>query len=164
MGHLPVYKTFPVPYIVLVKDDVPYFKINDEEKVKECIEKDLCTVCGKELKEDKWLVGGPISAFTSYTFGDLPVHKECGMFSLKACPYMAYSQYNSKQEMGLGVNEKLNLLTFNPTMDSERVPYFAFVKISEYDVKYVGLYRFIKPHLPYLEVEKWKDGKQLNEE
>jgi hypothetical protein len=154
----------PVPYIVLseeiINGTIYHFKINDDFKVEHCIKNKLCSICGKELHDDMWLIGGPISAFQSHAFIDSPVHKQCGIYALKNCPYMVYSKYNSKTEQGVYVDPKLNILCVNPTQTSDRVPYFAFVKISGFDVKR-SIQRLIKPHLPYLEIEKWNDGKLI---
>jgi hypothetical protein len=161
LNKRPQYKGLVIPYIVMVKDEKPFFKINDSTIVNECIEKKLCSVCGGELEDDKWLIGGPASTFHKHgVYADIPVHKECAIYSLTTCPYMAYTQYTAKE----GVSEKLqkefpNVFLYNPTMDKTRLQYFVLVKILDYSC--IGP-RYIKPIRPYLEIEYWKDGKKIS--
>ena len=88
LDFLPKFKQFIVPYIVLIKDGIPQFKINDDRKVEFCIQKDLCSICGEQLGTDKWMIGGPKSAFHEFgCYIDIPVHKECGIYSLTTHHY-----------------------------------------------------------------------------
>jgi hypothetical protein len=162
------YGRFPIPYIVFRdRNNIPHFKVNDEKKVEECIEKDLCSICGRKMNEDKWLIGGKLSAFHERgCYIDVPVHKECGVYALKNCPYMAYTQYTAKgvsesEKAVLLENEKLVLI--NPTLDNNRLPYFVFIKIESYSIVRKFTDRYIYPKRPYLKIEYWKDGNRLSE-
>ena len=161
LNKRPLYKGLVIPYIVMVKEDKPFFKINNSIIVAECIKEKLCSVCGGKLEDDKWLIGGPASAFhKNGAYADIPVHKECAVYSLTTCPYMAYTQYTAKE----GVFDKLkkvfpNVILYNPTMDSTRLQYFVVVKITNYSV---SSNEYIHPIKPYLKIEYWKDGKQIN--
>jgi hypothetical protein len=163
LNKRPLYKGLVIPYIVMVKEDKPFFKLNDSTIVQKCIKEKLCSVCGGKLENDKWLIGGPASAFHKQgAYVDIPVHKECAIYSLTTCPYMAYTQYTAKE----GVSEKLkkefpDVLLYNPTIDSTRLQYFVLVKIIDY---VITPNQFIRPIRPYLEIEYWKDGKQINNE
>lgn len=173
MEDLEVHRGFKVPYIIL-KDaaGTPHFKINDDRKVEECIKDDKCSICGKEMKDDKWMIGGPLSAFHPQgAYVDIPVHKACGEYALQVCPYLAVSIYNGKQTMDditsgkFKMDDKTKQMVFhNPTQSQDRVPFFVFSKITGYAVKRDGINRYIKPHRPYLEVEFWNDGMKISEE
>lgn len=166
LNHLPKYKQFVIPYIVLVKSGIPYFKVNDDTKVEECIKERLCSVCGNPLESDMWMIGGPMSAFHPRgCYVDIPVHKECGIYSLVTCPYMAHTQYIVKPGTVSKLQGKLeDIMLVDPTIDSNRLPYFVFCKISDYKVVRKPPYeRFIYPDKPYIEVEYWKDGTQIDE-
>jgi hypothetical protein len=156
-------KGMPVPYIVLEENGVHHFKINDQKKVMDCLIHDKCTICGTELHDDMWFIGGPASAFHKHgAFVDAPVHKCCGEYALKACPYLAYSRYMSKIDLEK-LQSKLDNkhILVNPTKDSDRVPLFAFVKASGYKINSSsGNFR---PIIPYLEIEYWNDGQQLSQ-
>jgi hypothetical protein len=160
LNKRPTYKGLVIPYIVMVEDGKPFFKVNDSLIVHKCIKERLCSVCGGKLDNDKWLIGGPASAFHKQgVYADIPVHKERAVYSLTTCPYMAYTQYTAKG----GVSEKLkkefpDVAFYNPTMDSTRLQYFVVVKILDY---LTSPNQLIHPLRPYFEIEYWKDGKQI---
>jgi len=160
LNKRPTYKGLIIPYIVMVKDDKPYFKVNDTKIVYKCIINNLCSVCGGKLDNDIWMIGGPKSAFHPQgAYIDIPVHKECAVYSLKTCPYMAYTQYTAKEGISETIKKTFPHLTLvNPTIDSTRLQYFVLIKISGYKVT---VNDYIKPDIPYLEIEYWKDGKQI---
>jgi hypothetical protein len=162
MQHLPKDpRGYPVPYVVLHHNNKYWFAVNDELKVRDCHDNKLCTVCGWGLQEDTWLIGGPISAFhPNGIFNDLPVHEQCGLYSLQVCPYLGMHNYTNVVDPN-----KLGDKMGDPTMKFEaitqhntKVPFFVFVKIKSWEV--TPNY-FIKPERPYLHVAFWKDGDQL---
>jgi hypothetical protein len=164
---------FPAPFIVLRdKNNVPQFIMNDDTKVEECIKDNLCSICGKKMGEDMWMIGGPLSAFHPQgAYVDVPVHKECGEYALQVCPYLAVSSYNGKKTIddidagNFTVDDDTKKMIFvNPTQSQDRVPFFVFNKIKGFDVQRRGIQRYIKPHRPYLEVEFWNDGEQITKE
>jgi hypothetical protein len=155
-------KGLPVPYIVLEKEGVHYFKINDDKKIFECLMHRKCTVCGTKLENDIWFIGGPASAFHKHgAFNDAPVHKECGLYSLKICPYLAFSRYSAKINLEKLQSKFDDILLVNNTQDPDRVPLFAFVKAKNYKINFLS--QNLIPEKPYLEVEYWNDGKQLSQ-
>jgi hypothetical protein len=164
------HRGFPVPYNVArtLVDNVPRFQVNDERRTEECIEKKLCTICGNPLSRDNlWLVGGPISAFHPMgAFMDSPMHKCCLDYALQVCPYMALNTYTKKTVVDKLVPADYGYTgLIDPTMSHERVPFFAVVRVKDYEVKRRSpMHRFIKPLGPYLEVEFWRDGVKLDDE
>lgn len=153
----------PYPYIILEEKGVYHFKINDSYKVMECIIEKKCTICGTHLNDDIWFVGGPASAFhTNGVFNDAPVHKECGVYALKTCPYLVYTGYKTKTDVEKLQKSFNSVKLFNNTVDLDRVPLFAFVKSSGYSVNPKNLN--LTPFTPYLEIEFWSDGEQLDYE
>lgn len=151
----------PIPYIVYIKNGCPYFKVNNHVTVEKCIDEKLCTVCGKKLHKDMWLIGGAKSAFHPRgAFNDGPVHKVCGIYSLRVCPYLSHTNY---QATGFDTSS-IGLVGINPTQTLERLPFFVFCKIRGYYVESTSaLHRFFIPHKPYLEVQYWKDGRIATE-
>ena len=153
----------PIPYVVLIDNmGNPHFKINDTYKTMDCIYNDKCSICGTKLKEDKWLIGGPQSAFHEKgCYIDTPVHYECGEFALKTCPYLAYSNYNGKLDMDkLKKQISGKVLLNDPTLDSNRVPLFVFGKISGFSM--TGN-EYLVRNKPFLEIEYWNNGIKLDE-
>lgn len=163
---------FPAPFIVLRdKNNIPQFIMNDDIKVEQCIKEDLCSICGKKMDDDKWMIGGPMSAFHPQgAYVDVPVHKTCGEYALQVCPYLAVSVYNGKQTIDdidagkFDDDDDKRMVFVNPTQSLDRVPFFVFSKITGYEVQRRGIHRYIKPKRPYLEVEFWNDGEKISEE
>ena len=155
-------KGIPIPYVVLEQDGVYHFKINDSRKEMDCLIHGKCTVCGTKLQDDIWFIGGPGSAFhKNGAFNDAPVHKDCGVYALKVCPYLAYSRYMSKidlEKLKSKLNNNVELI--NRTIDLDRVPLFGFIKAKSYKISPSS--NFL-PERPYLEIEYWNDGKQLSD-
>ena len=108
IDKLKKYGKFAIPYVVLIDPTgIPHFKANDETKVEKCINEKLCSICGDPLEKDMWLIGGTLSAFhENGCYIDSPVHKECGIYALKTCPYMAYTQYIAKEGVSPKLQEK----------------------------------------------------------
>lgn len=165
---------FPIPYIIM-KDasGTPHFTINKDTLVEKCIKDNKCQICGKILRDDKWMIGGPQSAFHPQgVYIDTPVHKSCGIYALQVCPYLAFSSYNGKltiddiNEKNFNMNtETKKLLFVNPTISKDRVPFFVFSKIESFEVRRHGPgLRYIVPKRPYLEIEYWDDGEQITKE
>lgn len=156
----------PVPYIVLKdKHGKHHFKINDQEKTIKCMMKQLCTICGTYMNpNDRWMVGGPASAFDERGYYiDHPIHKECGVYALQVCPYMAFSGYDSKIDISklmAKFEDHPGLILNNPTIDPDRLPLFVFIRptnitynVAVNDIKI----KVIPPH----EIEFWNDGERI---
>jgi hypothetical protein len=163
---------YPVPYTVLrvptgfpAPADTDYkFAVNAGERNMDCALHKLCTICGGGLQDDTWLIGGPLSAFhPDGIFADLPVHRECGLYALKVCPYLAIPNYINlknlnKLQKELGPKMILDRLTEQNT----RLPFMCFVKVDKYDVHPLSL--LVKPKKPYLEAEYWNGGEIITTE
>ena len=154
----------PIPFVVFIdQDNQSHFKVNDITKTNICISEDRCSICGQVMGEDKWMIGGPRSALhKSGAYIDTPVHKVCGQYALEVCPYLAYSGYTAKTDI-----EKLqkkiagNVLLSDNTVDQNRVPLFVFAKTSKIEVDLIS--KYVYPVRPFLNMEYWNDGEQLNE-
>ena len=155
-----------VPFIVLKEGDVHHFKINDNQKVQHCTMNKKCSVCGTDLKDDSWFIGGPASIFHKRgAIADLPVHQCCGEYSLMVCPYMAYRNYTSKTDLDKLYKKLENKSTVlvNTTLDNDRVPMFCFVKSNDYHVRHTIHTKLFKTNVPYQHVQFWNDGQQLSQ-
>lgn len=152
---------FPIPVILLKnKDGSPNFKVNDSRLTDICRKDGLCTICGKKLGSDKWLVGGPESAFNPRgAFNDAPIHSSCGHYALRVCPYMAYTQYK-RTKIDTEKLEGVQIL-IDHTQTDERLEYFVFAKISGFKLSTNPFTQYIIPVKPYLEIEYWKDGLKI---
>lgn len=153
---------YPIPYIILRHEGKPYFIVNDEHKVFECIVKMKCAICGKPLEDDVWLVGGILSALhPNGAYKDTPIHHECGQYALKVCPYLAMGREYVHESVAPKMQKKIPHMIFvDPTMIPERPDMFIFVKAQGISV---SPQLYVRPHKPFAAYEFWKDGVQLTE-
>lgn len=89
----------PIPVIV-TRDGLgePHFTMNDARTAERLAREGCCGICGDRLGAYKCFVGGPGSAFhPEGRYFDGPVHLECGVFALHACPYLALAGSYAKR-------------------------------------------------------------------
>lgn len=164
MKDLPLDKRgYPIPFNVWRDPNGnPHFAINDEGKREKCILENLCSVCGMDLNIYFWFVGGPLSAFDpDGAYMDTALHHECMTYALQVCPYLSMPKYLGRID-DAGVDySKLppGTIFMDPTMIPVRPS--VFVAVCSVKQKITGPY--IKPQRPYLAIEYWHDGKQLDE-
>lgn len=174
MQGLPRYRGLPVPFNVLIDDDgTPHFRINSQEKELLCLEHKLCNICGNPLKNEYWFIGGQKSAFhPKGVFNDGAVHKECGLYALRTCPYMINSNYKTintdekLQQLQIKIEGKTDPLKLvNPTQTLDRLAFFCFCKAKSYTINYnsngIGVCT-VKAHKPYEQVEFYLDGERIH--
>ena len=112
-------KGYPVPFFVKYIDGKPDFRVMDPEKMKRCVESNLCWCCGQPLGRHKAFVGGPLLAINLMS-AEPPLHRDCAEFAVKACPFLLYP--NSKRRGTDDVAEQTtelgggNVLPENPGM------------------------------------------------
>ncbi len=169
MQHLPLDKRgFPIPYIVLVDDNgTPHFKINDDRKMQIVIRWKWCAICGKPMRDDMWLVGGPMSAFhPNGAYVDTPVHEDCGHYALQVCPYLASKGYNTYAPIDKLKNVKAENIGIyvDPTLNPNRPKLFVFQKITGFKKHTVMMgIRHIVPEKPYLDIRFYDKGQRLTD-
>lgn len=151
----------PVPYVVLKDNNGKHhFKVNDTKKQLKCLIHNLCSICGKPLEKDIWLVGGIASAFDEYGgYVDTPVHEQCGHYALQVCPYLAYSGYDGKIDLDKMSKQLPGVHLYNPTVDPDRLPFFVFLKTTGILISHTN----VKPISPYLKIEYWNNGEQITD-
>lgn len=158
---------YPIPFIIVRdKHGTSYFQINDESKVNQAIDHDLCAICGNKMGADKWLVGGPMSAFhPNGAYIDTPTHQQCLHYALKVCPYLAVPNYLKRLDMKNVDPSKFDDALFfqDPTQDDNRVPFFVAIHIKGFTVSRPEPgRRYLHPFREYLAVEFWNEGIQID--
>lgn len=88
----PLFKGFPIPFLVLVKDEVPDFRVTDDERWMKVVRDKICQLCGHPLGVNIFFIGGP-SSHENHLFYDPAVHRDCGQYAMKVCPYLANSEW-----------------------------------------------------------------------
>lgn len=86
---------YPIPFIVVIdRTGNPQFTINHGDRLHDCRTKLLCSICGKRLDDGMWFVGGSRCFVHDHgAFVDPPVHRECGVYALQVCPFLAAPGY-----------------------------------------------------------------------
>ena len=154
----------PIPFIVLRDtDNRPHFTINDQYKVDCAIRFGLCAICGSALGVNKWFVGGPASAFHPHgAYLDSPIHRECGHYALKVCPYLAISGAFKKRVDGKTLKKEKTpghiVVLVDQTMYPDQPVVFVFSRTRAYTRLSNG---YLQPQRPWLEVEYWKNGEKI---
>lgn len=172
MEHLPRDRRgYPIPEGVFVDTDGrPHFTINDEAKRQEHISKDRCPICGSGLMHNRWLVGGAASAFSEHgAYIDPPMHKECAVYALQTCPYLAAPSYAKRIDDKTLDPEKVPggvLMTNDPTMIENRPDPFVLVMFAKEDQLLIidEVTRWVKYVRPTKlgRVEFWSKGIRLS--
>jgi hypothetical protein len=84
---------YPVPFVVMWDATGPQFAVNEVALVAQCILEGLCHVCGQRLEPEPWFAGGAANAVMNgehAVYIDGPMHLECAIFSLQACPHLSH--------------------------------------------------------------------------
>lgn len=88
MRALPVdARGYPIPWFVKWIDGKPDFRVLDDEKFKKSVRFNLCHVCGNKLGRHRSFIGGPMATLQRIS-GEPPMHLDCALFAVKACPFM----------------------------------------------------------------------------
>lgn len=160
----------PVPFVVLQDaNGVYHFKVNDGQRTAFALMEKKCSICGQHMQENnRWLVGGIASAFDrGGVYTDIPIHKECGVYALQVCPYLAIRNYNYKTDLDklsakIWLKDGLTPELQDTTIDTDRLPLFVLCRPEEIKIAIRPPDRmFIIPTRPFLEQEFWDEGRQL---
>lgn len=161
---------YPIPW--LVQRDLtgrPFFVMNDSMKTMACGRRGLCSICGRKLERDVWLIGGPGAAFHEHgAYLDPPMHHQCATYALKVCPYLG-TRYTGRIDAVLLKHGKwdprMRIITEDLTLP-EQPPFFVLGRTSKatfrWDVENGDNPRF-HPKRPWLAVEFWVWGQQITE-
>lgn len=119
---------YPIPFTVLWKDGVPDFRVIDPQKWADALSAKRCGICGGFLGAHIAFVGGPLS-IENRLFTDLPMHRDCAIYALKTCPFLAAPKFsyaknhdeqfavnahvsiNRPERFGLGMTKKFTVVS-----------------------------------------------------
>lgn len=93
LSHLQVYHGMPVPFVQLVANGVPDFRVTDREKMMQCLIGKLCGICGRSLGQIVWFTGGP-ACVENRLFHDPAMHEDCARYAKAICPFLNGSRKN----------------------------------------------------------------------
>jgi hypothetical protein len=158
---------YPVPWIVQRGlDRRPFFVINDSSKTILCGHRKVCGICGQKLERDVWLIGGPGAAFHEHgAYLDPPMHHECAVYALQVCPYLG-ARYTTRIDMALAKHgrwPKALQVIAEEHMIPEQPPFFVLGHVRQWRMTMEGKAPRFHPLRPWLQVEFWILGAQINE-
>lgn len=90
---------FPIPWFVGYINGEPDFRCMDSAKLARCVNERRCWVCGGYLGVRMAFVLGPMCA-VNRVVSEPPSHRECAIFSAKACPFLSHPRMR-RNEKGL---------------------------------------------------------------
>jgi hypothetical protein len=155
----------PIPAIVMRDGEgVPHFTMNDTRTALRLQREGRCSICSERLGALKCFVGGPGSAFHPQgRYFDGPVHRDCAIFALHACPYLAmagqYARRISLESMKkkVAVPDGGVLIAEDPTVHAPQPPAFVLASCRRYHMEgphYV-------PERPWAEVRFFRGGQEI---
>lgn len=135
MKALPLdHRGYPIPKFAHIDSEgKPHFDICADDIHVRLVIPGMCFICGQPLGRHRFFIGGPISAKSHY-FNDGPSHRECAIFSLKACPFLANRNFTHMTE-----NTKKHIpKKINTAVSTERPPATALIECRYYRVTSVS--------------------------
>jgi hypothetical protein len=92
LSHLKIdERGYPIPFFVAYVNGKPDFRMLEVTKQKQCVEKKLCSICGKKLFEYQYFITGPMG-LKNGTHSDPPSHRECAEYSMNICPHLYFEK------------------------------------------------------------------------
>jgi hypothetical protein len=154
---------YPITYVTLINaKGKPDFRVVDEAKRARCLKLRLCGVCGQSLGRHLFFIGGDLCV-TNRLFCDPPMHKECAIFALEACPHLA----SHKGRFSERPYPQGDFTIGETTLASDqKCEWFALMHATSYTY---GRTSPTNPSLmiragEWLSVEKWRDGAPMQTE
>lgn len=156
----------PIPAMVQYDDaGKPLFPVIDMEMWLTLARGRCCGICGKPMHQGYWFVGGPL-CFEHRQFTDLPMHRECAVFSLQVCPFLALPRYSFiLRDVTLPDGMVVNV---NEHVSTKRPDRFGLARTSGYRVKLIlgegqpGGSPLLEA-APFDSLEWWRSGERIKE-
>jgi hypothetical protein len=156
---------YVIPYNQFIDaNGEPDFRTIDGPRQKRALRLRLCAMCGEQMGKHIFFVGGPLCVEHG-DFYDGPMHKECAIYALQTCPHLArskgkYAEPGPRGPLGEGYK-----LVIGEIATEEKVEWFALMHGTKYDFgrTETGML-VIRAKLPWIEVERWRDGAPMEAE
>jgi len=92
---------YPIFFAIQKPEGGHDFKRLNPKRVFECIDRNLCAICGKPFVYYMAFVGGPKSCYETRYFSDPPFHESCARYAAQVCPFILHGGWDrSKTERG----------------------------------------------------------------
>jgi hypothetical protein len=148
---------YPITYVTLLDGDgKPDFRAVDDAKLMHCLQARLCGMCGQPLGRHLYFIGGDLCV-VNRLFLDPPMHKDCAVYALQACPHLA----NHKGRFNTSAYPTGPFTVVESAIASDvKCDWFALMHTGSYTY---GRTSVTNPNLviragEWFDVEKWRDG------
>lgn len=152
-------RDYPIPYVVLIREDGnPDFRASNPSRWLICVERRHCQLCGQSLPSGGWFIGAPECEQTR-RFLDPRMHRECGEYSLKVCPFLAIPKAHYSD-----IARRPTLPGHTRVFDGEKPERFMFAHTRGWDRRDMNAGDGLVPAIiarPWTEVHWWKDGAEM---
>jgi hypothetical protein len=150
---------FVIPFVQFIKPDgKPDFRVMDEDQTVKALSRRLCGLCGEPMRADVFFIGGPLCVQYGH-FYDPPMHRECALYAIKACPHLARAKgkYSPIPQQIDGAS-----LVIVGEMNTDKAEWFGLMRSTGYSHgrSQDGM-RVIKAKLPWVSVERWREGRLM---
>lgn len=151
------HRGYVIPFVQFIADDgTPNFAVMDAPKVARCLTYRLCGLCGEQMGRNVFFVGGPLCVVNRY-FYDPPMHKECAICALEACPHLARSKGRYREVLEIA-GAKLSVGTMETP---QKADYFALMHTNKFEFGKAPDGMLMVRAAPWLDIEYWKDGEAV---
>jgi hypothetical protein len=159
LAHRPRDKRgYIVPYAQFIDaKGEPQFKVMDDARVRDCLTRHCCGLCGQPMGRHVFFIGGHLCVQNGY-FYDPPMHRECAEYALRVCPHLARvkGRYGPIPEIA-GARMVVGAMEATTKVET-----FALMHTSTFTWgrDRAGMV-LIKAALPWLDVSWWRNGEPV---
>lgn len=146
---------YPIPFSVKYDaDGVPDFRVIDPDRWQDAVISKRCGVCGGFLGAHLAFVGGPLSMENRH-FTDLPMHRDCAIYALQVCPFIAAPKFSYSKTFGEEIVVNADVSTNRPSRFGLGIAKgFDVVRLPHGDIA-------LRAH-PFKSIEWWENGNRID--
>ena len=95
---------YPITYLAAYINGRPDLGVQDPQKFLSCVNESRCHVCGEKIETLGYFIAyEPIPKKPHFL--DPAIHRECALYSLQVCPYLANPKAKHRSAKGLNVDK-----------------------------------------------------------
>jgi len=152
---------FVIPFAQFIKaDGTPDFRIMEDRLSTKAVRRRLCGICGEPMRGDVYFIGGPLCVENGF-FYDPPLHNECAHYAIQTCPHLARSK--GRYAATPDLDEKGVVLIAGAMDISKKAEWFGLMRSTGYQIERSpdGML-IIKANMPWVSIERWRDGEMID--
>jgi hypothetical protein len=135
----------------------PDFRVTDTRRWALAVKLRTCAMCGVALGRNIAFIAGPVS-FETRLFTDLPMHKDCALYAIQVCPFLAAPTMKYAETVRV---EGSGFIARTPEMVSTRPDRFFVATTRGYEVVRLESGAVVVHATPWDWFEWWRHGKRI---